>query len=69
LFERDRSGPVEGARGAVDRGETVAGFAHRNATGVQEADVAADIRIDEVLSWRLIEAQRIEKFAPVPRGN
>ena len=41
LIERDRTGPVEGARRAVDgSGAPVAGLPQGDQAGVQEADVA-----------------------------
>ena len=36
LIERDHADPVEGARGAVDRGEAVAGLAQRHEAGVKK---------------------------------
>ena len=47
--------------------ETVAGLSHRHEAGVEEADISGDIRIDEVLGRRLVEAERVEKLAPVSR--
>ena len=47
--------------------QAVAGFAHRHEAGAEEADVAGDIGIDEILRRRLIDLQSVEELAPVAR--
>ena len=67
LIERDHAGPVERARRAVDREGAVAGLADWHQAGTEEADISGDVGIDEVLGRRLVEAERVEKLAPVSR--
>ena len=67
LVERDHAGPVERARRAVDGEGSVARLAHRDEAGAEEADISGDVGIDEVLGRRLVEAQSVEKLAPVSR--
>ncbi len=55
------------ARRAVGGRQPVARFAQRHEAGADEADVAGDIGVDQVLRRRLIEAQRREKLVPVTR--
>ena len=68
LFERDGPDPVGRARRAVGRREAVAGFAQGNEARADEADVAGNVGIDEVLGRRLIEPQRGEELVPIVRG-
>ena len=67
LIERDRADPVEGAGRAVCGGQSVAGLAHGNEAGTEEADVAGDIGIDDILRRGLVEFQSVEELAPVAR--
>ena len=67
LVEGHHAGPVERARCAVDRGEPVARLAGRQQAGADEADVAVDVGVGEILGRRLIGLKRVEELVPVAR--